>query len=193
MVGLRGRLAALKPTAILFWSRCDATTSFKQLLGRIDSYYRRHHTVCHRLRDQGQPPGLLQEGDLRHVRHIQMRGGRFLLDLRVVVQEEMADTEAKVEVSVATEVQALSEVQRFDEPSPICTTVLISMQVVVEKLTKNVNEDHLREIFGSYGQIRDLDMPLNRQCWFLNNVSISVVTNINSQHESRDGLHLIHV
>ncbi|RDL41476.1 uncharacterized protein BP5553_01455 [Venustampulla echinocandica] len=36
-------------------------------------------------------------------------------------------------------------------------------EVVVEKLTKNVNEDHLREIFSTYGQIRDLDIPMNRQ------------------------------
>ncbi|KAE8443179.1 hypothetical protein EG329_002277 [Mollisiaceae sp. DMI_Dod_QoI] len=42
-------------------------------------------------------------------------------------------------------------------PSPIRST-----KVVVEKLTKNVNEDHLREIFSIYGQIRDLDMPMNR-------------------------------
>ncbi|PSS14829.1 hypothetical protein M430DRAFT_67483 [Amorphotheca resinae ATCC 22711] len=38
-----------------------------------------------------------------------------------------------------------------------------STKVVVEKLTKNVNEDHLREIFGVYGPIHDLDMPMNRQ------------------------------
>ena len=37
-------------------------------------------------------------------------------------------------------------------------------QIVVEKLTKNVNESHLREIFGAYGPIRDLDLPINRQC-----------------------------
>ncbi len=35
---------------------------------------------------------------------------------------------------------------------------------MVEKLTKNVREEHLKEIFGAYGQIRDLDMPMNRQC-----------------------------
>jgi RNA-binding protein with serine-rich domain 1 len=35
-------------------------------------------------------------------------------------------------------------------------------KIVVEKLTKNVNEAHLREIFGSYGQIESLDMPMNR-------------------------------
>ena len=37
-------------------------------------------------------------------------------------------------------------------------------KIVVEKLTKNVNENHLREIFGAYGPVRDVDMPMNRQC-----------------------------
>lgn len=37
-------------------------------------------------------------------------------------------------------------------------------QIVVERLTKNVNEDHLREIFGQYGPIEDLDLPINRSC-----------------------------
>ncbi|KAJ2906535.1 hypothetical protein MKZ38_001178 [Zalerion maritima] len=39
----------------------------------------------------------------------------------------------------------------------------VNIQIVVEKLTKNVDEDHLREIFGTYGPIRDLDLPMNRQ------------------------------
>ncbi|KAI9732291.1 MAG: hypothetical protein M1835_003501 [Candelina submexicana] len=39
-----------------------------------------------------------------------------------------------------------------------------AIQIVVEKLTKNVTESHLREIFGAYGPLRDLDMPINRQC-----------------------------
>ncbi|KAJ5273947.1 Serine/arginine-rich splicing factor SR45 [Penicillium angulare] len=35
-------------------------------------------------------------------------------------------------------------------------------QIVVEKLTKNVTEAHLREIFGSFGDIEHLDLPMNR-------------------------------
>ncbi|EFX01871.1 arginine serine-rich protein [Grosmannia clavigera kw1407] len=35
-------------------------------------------------------------------------------------------------------------------------------QIVVERLTKNVNEDHLYEIFGQFGHIRDLDLPISR-------------------------------
>ncbi|KAI2465452.1 RNA-binding domain-containing protein [Annulohypoxylon bovei var. microspora] len=38
-----------------------------------------------------------------------------------------------------------------------------STKIVVEKLTKTINEEHLREIFGQYGPIRDLDMPVNRR------------------------------
>ncbi|KAF4550907.1 RNA recognition motif-containing protein 21 [Elsinoe fawcettii] len=40
--------------------------------------------------------------------------------------------------------------------------MLRSSKIVVEKLTKNVNEGHLREIFSVYGHISDMDMPLNR-------------------------------
>ncbi|KAF3036192.1 hypothetical protein E8E12_006250 [Didymella heteroderae] len=36
-----------------------------------------------------------------------------------------------------------------------------SAKIVVEALTKNVKEDHIREIFGKYGTIKDLRMPMN--------------------------------
>lgn len=48
-----------------------------------------------------------------------------------------------------------------------------SAKIVIEKLTKNVNEGHLREIFGSYGEIQDLEMPMNKQ--FLTNRGIAYV------------------
>lgn len=48
-----------------------------------------------------------------------------------------------------------------------------SAKVVVEKLTKNVNEGHLREIFGAYGEIEAVEMPMNRQ--FMMNKGIAYV------------------
>ncbi|KAJ6787805.1 hypothetical protein PWT90_01482 [Aphanocladium album] len=35
-------------------------------------------------------------------------------------------------------------------------------QIVVERLTKTINDDHLYEIFGKFGRIKDLDLPINR-------------------------------
>ncbi|PHH66632.1 hypothetical protein CDD81_6469 [Ophiocordyceps australis] len=39
---------------------------------------------------------------------------------------------------------------------------VMGTKIVVERLSKNVTESHLREIFGYYGPIQDLDLPLNR-------------------------------
>ncbi|KAK2748198.1 hypothetical protein FQN55_004474 [Onygenales sp. PD_40] len=47
--------------------------------------------------------------------------------------------------------------------SPSRGTPRTSSKIVVEKLTKNVNENHLREIFGTYGEIRSLELPMNPQ------------------------------
>ena len=46
------------------------------------------------------------------------------------------------------------------------STLLIVQQIVVEALTRNVKEDHVREIFGKYGVIKDLRMPMNPTCMF---------------------------
>ena len=35
-------------------------------------------------------------------------------------------------------------------------------QIVVEKLTKNITEAHLRSMFSRYGTILDIDLPMNR-------------------------------
>ncbi|KAF0640221.1 hypothetical protein FPSE5266_10188 [Fusarium pseudograminearum] len=37
-----------------------------------------------------------------------------------------------------------------------------STKIVVERLSKNINESHLQEIFGQFGRIKDLDLPMNR-------------------------------
>lgn len=37
-----------------------------------------------------------------------------------------------------------------------------STKIVVERLSKNINQDHLHEIFGQFGPIKDLDLPMNR-------------------------------
>lgn len=49
-----------------------------------------------------------------------------------------------------------------------------SSKIVVEKLTKNVTEAHLREIFGSYGRIESIDLPLNKQCTYHPTISAFV-------------------
>ncbi|KKK22958.1 hypothetical protein AOCH_001482 [Aspergillus ochraceoroseus] len=36
-----------------------------------------------------------------------------------------------------------------------------SSKIVIEKLTKNVTEAHLHEIFGGFGEIQSLDLPMN--------------------------------
>ena len=35
---------------------------------------------------------------------------------------------------------------------------------MIERLTKNISEENLREIFGAYGDIEAVDVPVNRQC-----------------------------
>ncbi|KAI4668306.1 uncharacterized protein J4E78_002130 [Alternaria triticimaculans] len=40
-------------------------------------------------------------------------------------------------------------------------------EIVVEALTRNVKEDHVREIFGKYGVIKELTMPMNPTSYIL--------------------------
>ncbi|KAF2857567.1 RNA-binding domain-containing protein [Piedraia hortae CBS 480.64] len=49
----------------------------------------------------------------------------------------------------------------------------LSNKIVIEKLTKNVSLQHLREIFSPYGKITDLELPLNNQ--FMMNKGIAYV------------------
>ena len=48
-----------------------------------------------------------------------------------------------------------------------------SAKIVIEKLTKNVHAAHLHEIFGTYGAIAELEMPLNHQ--FMTNKGIAYI------------------
>ncbi|RKF78447.1 putative rna recognition domain-containing protein [Golovinomyces cichoracearum] len=67
-----------------------------------------------------------------------------------------------------------------------------STKIVVEKLTKNITADHLREIFSTYGNIRDLDMPMNRQfdfnrgtAYILYSAEVDAEAAIAHMHESQ--------
>ncbi|KAI9769965.1 MAG: hypothetical protein M1840_003676 [Geoglossum simile] len=81
---------------------------------------------------------------------------------------------AAIKGSAASEVEAIAAVRIVEGAEArsqrarrygfsLLSSNVYNYQIVVEKLTKNVNENHLREIFGAYGSIRDLDMPINRQ------------------------------
>ncbi|KAK2074957.1 hypothetical protein P8C59_009125 [Phyllachora maydis] len=55
-----------------------------------------------------------------------------------------------------------SRTRSVTPPSRAVSRVARSTKVVVERLTKNVNEEHLWEIFGHYGEIEDMDLPIGR-------------------------------
>ncbi|CUS07790.1 unnamed protein product [Tuber aestivum] len=90
-------------------------------------------------------------------------------------------------------------VQRFAAPILAYSLPLI----VIEKLTKNVTEAHIAEIFSSYGEIKMLDMPLNHQyntnrgvCYVIYHSSSSAHAAIAHMHEGQlDGavVNLYHV
>ncbi|KAI9787996.1 MAG: hypothetical protein M1816_007300 [Peltula sp. TS41687] len=100
-----------------------------------------------------------------------------VMDTVVVVDEAMIEVsvevppEAEVDPEVAIEWGTnviVGEVEVMGAGAPAVEEVLVrdlgaQRWIVIEKLTKNVNEDHLREIFSNYGAIHELDMPINRQ------------------------------
>lgn len=45
--------------------------------------------------------------------------------------------------------------------------------ITVSHLTKNVTEKHLEEIFGAYGEIQKVDMPLNRRSKLLHTIRLN--------------------
>ncbi|KAK1856857.1 RNA recognition domain-containing protein [Colletotrichum chrysophilum] len=51
---------------------------------------------------------------------------------------------------------------RSQSPVVRSTKVWLNCTIVVERLTKNINEGHLEEIFSQFGPIKDLDLPINR-------------------------------
>ena len=55
-----------------------------------------------------------------------------------------------------------------------------SAKIVIEKLTKNVNAAHLREIFSTYGDIAELEMPMNKQ--FMTNRGIAYILYSTASH-----------
>ena len=66
-----------------------------------------------------------------------------------------------------------------------------SSKIVIEKLTKNVTESHLREIFGSYGRIESIDLPLNKQCKSTPSLQSRVAANDPSHDQSRHSVHTV--
>ncbi|EQL30977.1 hypothetical protein BDFG_06610 [Blastomyces dermatitidis ATCC 26199] len=66
---------------------------------------------------------------------------------------------AEVAVEAGAEVAAIVDIEI--EATREAQAALLPERIVVEKLTKNVNENHLREIFGVYGEIQSLELPMN--------------------------------
>ncbi|RPA91933.1 DUF590-domain-containing protein [Choiromyces venosus 120613-1] len=67
-----------------------------------------------------------------------------------------------------------------------------STKIVIEKLTKNVTEAHITEIFSRYGEIKKVDMPLNHQyntnrgvCYVIYHSSSSAHAAIAHMHEGQ--------
>ncbi|KAI2995130.1 hypothetical protein CBS147346_10120 [Aspergillus niger] len=71
---------------------------------------------------------------------------------------EYALKQVKRQITAAV-VEAKKDYSRTPSPSADASR---SSKIVIEKLTKNVTESHLREIFGGFGDIQSLDLPMNK-------------------------------
>ncbi|KTW27198.1 uncharacterized protein T551_03192 [Pneumocystis jirovecii RU7] len=64
-----------------------------------------------------------------------------------------------------------------------------SSKILIEKLTKNVTVAHIREIFGSYGEISSIDMPMNRRLNINRGLCYIIYTSSNSANAAISHMH----
>ncbi|KAG5440147.1 hypothetical protein PCANB_001716 [Pneumocystis canis] len=67
-----------------------------------------------------------------------------------------------------------------------------SSKILIEKLTRNVTTAHIQEIFSSYGEIKTIDMPMNRRlntnrglCYIVYETSNSANAAVSHMHEGQ--------
>lgn len=65
---------------------------------------------------------------------------------------------------VVTRLRAPRSVTTYLDVIPSIFGADVWQKIVVERLSKNINEEHLYEIFGQFGPVKDLDLPMNRTC-----------------------------
>ncbi|KAL7910137.1 cytochrome P450 [Trichoderma velutinum] len=99
---------------------------------------------------------------------VMIRGLRRVLDpgrdqsLRLVAMAETGVAVVKEAASVVEIVTHPTKALLREPPRLVHPQLTTHLEIVVERLSKNVNEEHLYEIFGQFGHIKDLDLPMNR-------------------------------
>ncbi|RBR26514.1 uncharacterized protein FIESC28_00700 [Fusarium coffeatum] len=113
-------------------------------------------------------PEQIGSTSMRHTRLWERRArARLLRALRFPVHPS-AETRtihvhppALYRLSVGT-VATGAEAQAQATVDPEAQAAAAAEVIVVERLSKNINEQHLYEIFGQFGRVKDLDLPMNR-------------------------------
>lgn len=54
--------------------------------------------------------------------------------------------------------------RRDSRPRSASVEPHVTTTITVGNLTKNVNEGHIKEIFGTYGKIKSIHFPMNARC-----------------------------